>query len=476
MWSIDDVKAEIADVSKLMEGKGHDDSFAIALCTGICNKIDSFPMLTPGDGLKLKDASKCLPDKFAQIVVAQLESKLASGASSAPITNVSLKPQTLIHPCNYLTANEWVELENPDTTWIRKQCIVSFRLKSLGIYSMSEKTMHACMTLFVCLLSVCPDVPKIYKMLQEFKTTFAGTVPTAKHSMLLLYPGFPAKLSKAIYESAYGNSVPCSKSLEKWTLVWKIVKVRKSSKEVQGYEKSTSSTSSTTVVPSGSSSASSSAPQMPDMASMMQMMGMMWQHFSGHASNPDMGGTTYATPSTAKTFKPKATVLALPDAEPSKPAVEEPASTLPCANDAVAKPADNEPDDQPDLPEPKQDEVDYEQAAFDAIKAKQAKAKAKAKCKAKAKAKAKAHAAGPAKAKAKPKAKAVSSKRPASSFKYVVDAPTETQLQSTRECYADKHYHKARKLAESNGFSIDDAKSQGKLARADAIKLWEKHQ
>ena len=102
--------------------------------------------------------------------------------------------------------------------------------------------------------------------------------------------------------------------------------------------------------------------------------------------------------------------------------------------------------------------ADYEEEAFKALgrdeRKKQAQAACKPKAKAKGKPKAKAKGMGKGKGKKDIVKKSISFKKDDASSKvlaYSPPAPTSIELKSKRECYVDKHYHKAKNMALASG-------------------------
>ena len=156
MWTVGDICKEIQDVSKLIEGKDTNDSFCHALVKGACAKIKGLADLPPGDAVRIKDAARCLNDAHLKSIVDVLEQRMTLGVVDISKSLV-LKPQTLLHIYNYMTHDEWKELDNPNTSWARKQTVVALRLKMLGIASMHGQTMKACMALLACSLTVVPE-------------------------------------------------------------------------------------------------------------------------------------------------------------------------------------------------------------------------------------------------------------------------------------------------------------------------------
>eukprot|EP00435_Cladocopium_sp_Y103_P000135 s6222_g1.t1 len=398
---------EIQDVSKLIEGKDINDTFAQALVKGVCAKLKSISDLSPGDALKIKDAARFLADAHHKSIVDELEKALVSGGCGQQFV---LKPQTLLHIYNYMTSNDWKELDNPSTSWARKHTVVAFRLKSLGIASRHEQTMKSCMALLACSLTVVPDEKMMYPLLQEFQATFAGTLCTTKCTTILKYLENPEELSQAVCQAAYGSDQPCPRVIDKFNLVARKVVLRSTAKQLRNTNAQVEQPQS---APAGSSSS-----MMNEMmqAPMMQMLSMLTK-FMGMSNHGDRMGQHQ-----------------------------------------------------------QHQGQDYETAAFNALKSKEASAKAKAKAKGKAKCKAK------GKAKALPKPAVM--KRPSSSsvfacktahkWGYNAPPPSDAQLKSTPRNYYDKHYHKCKQMAVKMGYSEEDASEYAKKkARATAVELWD---
>ena len=495
MWSVDDICKELADIAQLIAGKKSDDPFCQALIQTSCSKIKGLVVLAPCDALKIKKAAMVLGDDFTNAIWACLEKRLTSvgselGTPQGPQgMSVCTKPQTLLHPFNYMTAADWKELEHQETSWARKQTIVALRLKLLGIVSMSEKTMKSCLALLACTLTVVPDEKMMYSMLQEFKATFASTSCAVQFSNLTMYPENASDLPQNVFQAAFGSEQPCPKVIDKFNLVARKVILRNTSKHMRG----TGGKCADQHQASAGSSLSHGM-GMNDMMSnpMLHMFNMMCNKLMGMNSPGDVHGHSQNQQGkggqvTLHNFKPK-TLLALGDVPGPDPANTESKLALPCpapeTEQAAATPV---PSTQTQKGESHEElaehdsEPDYEQAAFDALKArnafqKVAKTKGKGKGKAKAKAKTKPHAKAKAKA-ATTKRSSTSSSSSAKKMKkldYKVPPPSEAQLQSTPRNYYNKHYHKCKELAINCGYSDTEAKEFAKKARATAVELWDK--
>eukprot|EP00435_Cladocopium_sp_Y103_P010399 s531_g2.t1 len=482
MWSVGDICKEIQDVSKLIEGKDTNDSFGQALVKGVCAKIKGLADLPPGDALQLKEAARFLPDAHLKSIVDQLEQRLTYGVGDVKQALV-LKPQTLLHIYNYMTQDDWVELDNPSTSWARKQTVVALRLKKLGVASMHEQTCKSCMALLACSLTVVPEEKMMYDMLQEFKATFASTMCTTKCSNIVKYPEHPKELCQEVFQAAYGSDQPCPKVIDKFNLVAKKVVLRSTSKHIRHTPAK---------VEQAQSASAGSASTMNDMVNgqMMQMLGMMSRFMGMNMGNHGDGSHSQhqqlqgqSAQAALHNFKPK-TQLALGDAPAPEATTKDTDSklVLPCSTPALS--ATEHPDATTTTPatqkgnssdslETQPEEPDYEEAAFTALKNRQALAKAKAKAGPKAKAKGKAKALPKAAVMKRPSSSKASASKKAKKLDYKVPPPSEAQLKSTPRNYYDKHYHKCKQMAIKTGYSEEEACELAKNARATAVELWD---
>ena len=489
MWTVGDICKEMQDVTKLIDGKDTNDAFSQALVKGVCAKIKGLADLPPGDALRIKEAAKSFKDDHLKSIVDVLEHRMALGVVDSN-KSVALKPQILLHIYNYMTHDEWKELDNPNTSWARKQTVVALRLKKLGIASMHEQTMRNCMALLACSLTVVPEQKMMYDMLQEFKATFASTTCTTRCSSIVKYPENPQELCQDVYQAAYASDQPCPKVIDQFNLVAKKVVLRNTSRHVRNTPARVEETQ--------SASAGSAASSMNEAmnAPMMHMFNLMCNRLMSLSNHGDVTGQHQhhqgqSGQASLHNFKPK-TQLALGDA-PAHAANDNTDSklVLPCnapgPSDATAEPAatpstqKSNTNDSLDTKEGKSnnsldtqaEEPDYETAAFDALKKREAGAKAKAKAKAKANAKGKAKALPKSAIMKRPSSSKVSASKKAKILDYKVPPPSEAQLNSTPRNYYDKHYHKCKQMAIKTGYSEEEACELAQKARATAVELWD---
>lgn len=184
------------DIASLIKGKPVNDAFVVSLCTGLCNKIGTLPSFCASHAVQLKKGGEVLPSELASMVDQHIEKALSAVQEVTPHSVVAVKPQSLLHINHFLTKADWKELDDPQTTWIRKQCLVAFRLKKLGLASMAEQTVKSSIALLLSTLTTIPDHKLIWSMVHEFKATFASVKSDVPHSMISSYPDLPGKSSK----------------------------------------------------------------------------------------------------------------------------------------------------------------------------------------------------------------------------------------------------------------------------------------
>ena len=211
-WSTDDPCQEMGDIASLTKkGKPVNDAFVVPLCTGLCNKIGTLPSFRASHAVQLKKGGEVLPSELASMVDQHIEKALAAVQDVIPHNEVAVKPQSLLHINHFLTKDEWKELDDPNATWIRKQCLIAFRLKKLGLASMAEQTVKAAMALLLTTLTTIPEHKLIWSMVHEFKATFASVKSDVPHSLVCTYPDIPAKLPQQVFQRAYADQLPVSR-------------------------------------------------------------------------------------------------------------------------------------------------------------------------------------------------------------------------------------------------------------------------
>ncbi len=498
VWSVDDLCQEMTDIASLIKGKPVNDTFVVSLCTGLRNKIGTLPSFCASHAVQLKKGGEVLPSELAAMVDKHIEKALSAVQEVTPHSVVAVKPQSLLHINHFLTKADWKELDDPNTTWIRKQCLVAFRLKKLGIASMAEQTVKSAVALLLTTLTSIPEHKLIWSMVQEFKATFASVKCDAPHSLMSSYPDLPGKLPQGVFQRAYADELPVSREVEQMGAIAKHIPLRRTSKliaENVPNNKATQSTGTSTSQPLALVTEQVSAhtlgfggnnPLMGLMNGFCQML--LNCHNQSQNNNPCADGNpnaskpTGSVPDAALNFKPtqKPALETASSGETLEGTQSGPKTRLPLADVQEEKIEEQKVAQDPKTASASLPSGEYEAAAFEALKNKK---KAAAETKATAKAKAKAKAKTKAKAKAKQPASTKNvKKRPASAmscsqkqhkpFGYVVPPPNAEQLKKRKENYCDKHYHKCIQLAMGNGFTKDEATIYGRIARADAVKLW----
>ena len=132
MWAVSGIVLELQSSGKLLAGKGECDPFAAALVQGLCAKIKALQGFNAMHAVEIKSAAETsFPIAFqASIGKAVEESLLATPASEKPSI---AKPQTLVEIQNYLTRNDWLVLEDINSSLIQKQNTLAYRLRQLGV-------------------------------------------------------------------------------------------------------------------------------------------------------------------------------------------------------------------------------------------------------------------------------------------------------------------------------------------------------
>jgi hypothetical protein len=166
---------------------------------GLVKKIESKAKFSTQDGVALyaalKDCSYLTSRNMAQPIYDAVDQKLAAAdAPSLPCRSVR-QPQMLTTIQNYLSHSDWALLFNPDCLLEDKKWVLIKRLQSLGLNSLHEQTVKACVGLLVlCLYKQSKSFPNahdIFSMVQSFKASFDACRVPVSSLALLQYPATP---------------------------------------------------------------------------------------------------------------------------------------------------------------------------------------------------------------------------------------------------------------------------------------------
>jgi hypothetical protein len=236
-WTVHDIKLDLANVSALLVKRsppdGSDDlaiaSFEKLKCsmmTAICGLVDAIDFMDNGAALELHDAVTAveLPEDSKLVLQRAIDTKLeASAGMTAPGAAPTKKPQTLIHPGNYLTQEDWDDLMCPKASLFRMTMVFVQRYKKLGVRMLHEQTVRWAVAALVCLWSdrigKLPSHTLIFELVKDFKKAWEACPYDPSHSglpMLHLYPEHVADLPAGFLTKAYGSAgPPITKVMEK---------------------------------------------------------------------------------------------------------------------------------------------------------------------------------------------------------------------------------------------------------------------
>ena len=230
MWAVSDIVLELQSSGKLLAGKGECDPFAAALVQGLCAKIKALQGFNAMHAVEIKSAAETsFPIAFqASIGKAIEESLLATPASEKPSI---AKPQILLEVQNYLTRNDWLVIEDINSSLIQKQNTLAYRLRQLGVVSLHEQTCKAAVAVILNTLSSLPAYDVIHSMVMDFKGAFAASGGACKSGIYInKYPVNPSDLPPQLFKDAYGSEVPQPKVLEKLSVLKQHIPLRQTSK------------------------------------------------------------------------------------------------------------------------------------------------------------------------------------------------------------------------------------------------------
>lgn len=532
-WTLANVVQEVQDCNTLLQNRASPNPDLMQRMLNSINfKIRALQDVTAAQSVELQEAMQAcesLPENMRDAIQNTIDGMIGNHGGHEECTSHANKQQKLLHICNFLTASDWRSLRSDDLSAIAKRQLVVLRMKKLGVKNLAERTVRSGVAALCCTLAEKPDNDELFQMVADFKVMFHATeapVECKNLPFVHVYPQQPSELPQKILDAAYTQEdPPVAMHFENFNHLCSCISLRGNSKKLSPNQAPSASQASPK---QASSSALVRAPpshqpmQMQDtgmqpMMAMMQMMqpmvNMMMNQFNKGTS---AGGGTGSWVSTedASSFKPnKGKEIQLkmltpqstnssgsPAATTGSPAGASPSteSGLPLAGPEPkqlvfeASNADPPPKEQPAMetkppatsstsPGESMEDKLYQTLKERAVQkekdAKDAKKSNKGDSSGKKPAQAKKN-----QPKAKNKPKAASAAKPEDkkkSFKklpkYEPDSPTKAQLGARRDTYTDGHYHKARKLAEKNGYEREAELEYGRAARAAAAAKWQQH-
>ena len=488
-WTVEDVCAEVADCQELLKTRNLEGAavadFLAKVQQTLLFKLKGLGAVSTKDALKLHSSlqASSLPVGMKNVLANEVDN-LVGQQPTQQCTTKMLRAQTLININLYMTKQDWDVLDSAvHPYWVKQKAVVD-RLISLGIRSLAEKTVKMAVALLLCTANNVPqDSDMLYQMVQEIKTCFSTTEPNRllgqRH--LMTYPDQPQALPADVFTAAYdANDPPAGRSLPQLSHMAALAPLRSTNKKLANHHKK----------PQAAAAGHTLQQEAPGfdqpLPSFVRMMGMFANMFANqqgkaevHLSKPQCNSFE----SMAKCFSPGTGSNESPKSSPSK--VLQLEDKKPNAAAMQDQPAM---ESQPPAELPKTSEkqwisaveahADPEEELFQALKQKQLASKAKAAAK---------KAASKAGAKKKSQPKTVLKKPAAKTATaghaagckhlppYVPEHPTATQLASRRQCFVDKHCHKARDLATAAKLDAETCKQYGRDARAKACQVWDQH-
>ena len=207
LWDVEDLAKEISDMEVIfMRNKGSE--LLPKMKDALKSKVDAVQLLTPSSFVRLSDAvlrmkkdmknKSSLPMDMKKELESCLEAKAATSIQGP--TRLQTTPQSMTMPYNYLTQNEWKQIQAGINT-IDAANILIKRIKQCGLRSLKEDTKKHLTAFLVSLQmkanSVLPPAMEMYKLSQFVQETFGACGVQPLHAGLATYPPSPYDIGEA---------------------------------------------------------------------------------------------------------------------------------------------------------------------------------------------------------------------------------------------------------------------------------------
>jgi hypothetical protein len=229
VWTVNTVCKEIIDLDSLIVARSkskHDsDTLATTAVNGIKVKVAGLVSLSPADAVNMETAlNSCNGLDSARLheLKTAIDEALAKSLMKADQAGGDEDEKggcLLISPWNYITKSDWDILCHPSTPYNKKTDIFVILFRKLGFDSLHEQT---CKWVIALLLAIgCPQsgaMPKyrvIYQMIQDLKHSFASTPPCDGVKGMKRYPLDPNDLPRHLFESAYPHEGPDPRDVDR---------------------------------------------------------------------------------------------------------------------------------------------------------------------------------------------------------------------------------------------------------------------
>ena len=389
MWAAQSIVQELKAAEVLVKARGQEAALLQPLAKSLVHKIQGLRTNNAQELVVLYEAvqGSTLPGDCKSTWNNALDIVATAGVEMAAKT--TMQPQAIDHVCNFLSKKDW-EAISTQSMWSGASTI-AMRLKKLNVQSLKESSKKVITALLVQMemnrTNKMPSYPCIYQLSQHVLQAFAScdVKPTPGVPSLLKYPATPAELGEEAVKIVYKDDLPETKDVPGLALlIAHHVPVRSTSALLKTKPDCVPAASNT---PSASSPPVSSGHMVPSgpTAGAMQFVEWMMRSVSLF-QNPCQQGTQELSNFQLCTRQNKpqeqkvdSTVPVLPLPAPALPEASA-AKPVEAPKDSAAKPVEapkeqTKPVDQGS--ERSQSLGDWNNAAFEALKAKKTEAEKK---------------------------------------------------------------------------------------------------
>ena len=214
MATLADVLTELIDIVAVLQQEGLGEPVKATLVQSLCKKVSGMATFDVSTSRKLFEAVKVaeMASAHKESLTSAIEKRLMDGMTKC--AKVHIVPQTLLNVCDYLTAGDWDELENPSAypaTMIQTLCR---RFVSLNVRSCSEQTVKYAVTLVLYMVKLrtgkWPLYAQIHDWVIHFKKEFEIHAKGVDASLPFpaRFPASPHQLPEALFKKAYLDADP----------------------------------------------------------------------------------------------------------------------------------------------------------------------------------------------------------------------------------------------------------------------------
>ncbi len=219
MTSVSDICSELADIQPCLLSDSYAPEVKGKMVNSVRLKVVGLKAMTASTAHALMSQihSMKLEEAYLKKLEDAINKRLMEPASASKDETVQ---QLLIHVLNYLTSNDWLQLEDPTSIPEADAGVIAQRFSKLGIRNFDEQTyrwlLAVVLAMYLKKQKAWPKYQVVCSWLTNFKTHYACSKVPWEFDVIQHYPPSPTMLPDDVFAHAYPDPTdpPVQKVIE----------------------------------------------------------------------------------------------------------------------------------------------------------------------------------------------------------------------------------------------------------------------